>query len=395
MIEKFYCAVLIMVCGSFAFSADLFEEGKPRAIKYGDPIAATDTLGGYAIYPGDGHWTFVSARAGSASTRAGDATVIGTVNMVNWESRALVARQTVTANIGAGWGSSWTGAPCAPGHLVSRNQVHGRDDNCMTIDAINVPIENAPVLFFSVVITNSASNGRYYRTVLDINPSLLGMHGTTLGDWAPEVTAIRGDQQAFLKRLSSWAEALQDASNKAFDYSHPQDSYTAALSFRTLLPIPAEFVNKNVPLSFLIALEDMRDKKSYSSMAYAYVEGKPLQRWTASTGSPSAEAADAAAIKGCETDKPAELPPCVVYRIPSNVPSPRGAVRLTIVNNSPAIAEIYWVNGPTLKHYKTLPPGQSMEQPTYVGHQWRAVLSDNSPPADFTASDNAKKWELK
>lgn len=290
MLKKILCAVLVIASGSLAIAADVFDDGKPRAIKYGDPIASADTVGGYAVYPGDGHWTFVSARLGTASTTAGDISSIGTVQMMQLEPRALLARQTITANLGAGAGSSWTGTPCATGHLVSRNQGRGRYDNCMTIDAVKLSVDNASVLFFSVVLTHTGTNGRYYKIVLDLNPALLGMRGTTLGDWAPEVLATREHQQAFLKKLSAWAETLQDKSNKAFDYSQPQDAYADVGSFRTLLPVPAEFANKNVPLSFLSTLEDARYKKGFASVAYAYAERKPLQRWSTTTGSPSAEA---------------------------------------------------------------------------------------------------------
>lgn len=390
-----FFAVLAMALGSQAIAADLFEGGQLRAIKYGDPIAATDTIGGYPVYPGDAHWTFVSARVGAATTGAGDSTAIGTVQMIHLESRALLARQTITANLGSGPGTSWAGSPCAPNHLVSRNQGRGRFDNCMAIDAINITVDNAPVLFLSVVLTNTGSNGRYYRVALDLNPALLGLRGTTLADWAPEILAIRENQQAFLKKLSVWAETLQDRSNKAFDYSHPQDAYAEVRSYRTLLPVPGEFENRNFPLPFLSTVEDLRHKKGYSSMAYSYVEGKGPQRWSSSAGSPSMEAADSAAMKGCENGKPADLPPCVSYRITTDIPNMGGAARLTIVNKSPANADIFWVNGTTLKLYKTLPPGQAMEQSTFIGHQWRAVISNNPVPIDLTATESAKVWELR
>lgn len=231
-----------------AMSADLFEEGKLRPLKPGDPITATDTIGGYAIYPGDGKWQFLGGE-GTQSTLLGGSMGVGStmivgsrmgaIAMVQVEGNVPLARQIIQANLTRGGADYWSGSPCSSDHLVVRNKGRGRDDACMTIDPVEVNGGKAPVVALEIVLTNAAGSGRYHRTSLLLNISMLGIRDTVRADWTPEAMATRPELRSFLDRLTLWAETLQDSSIKAFGYSQPQDAYAGVPSLRTLMSAPS------------------------------------------------------------------------------------------------------------------------------------------------------------
>lgn len=233
-----------MFCVLFNVSAaDLFEDGKLREINQGDPISATDTLGGYAIYQGEGLWKLDVGKT-SSSSGGGITIPMGSVQMHQDESGTLIAGQWILANLGQNDTRSWSGSPCSPNHLVIRNKGRGQEDGCMTIDPISIMLGDKPTLMFSILITNSGSNGRYYTMNLVLNASFLGWRDTVVPGWAPEALKVSPDKQAFIDRLTAWAETLQDSSIKAYAFSKPQDAYKSIVSWRTLLPVSEALAKK-------------------------------------------------------------------------------------------------------------------------------------------------------
>jgi hypothetical protein len=262
----------IFLIGSIAaipcsFAADLFESnGSLRKISINDPINATDTIGNFAIFQGDGGWKF--EQGSTLSSTGGDRTIpMGTVILNQFISGEMFMRQFITATLGTAGGRSWSGDPCSPNHLYSKNKGRGREDHCVTIDPTEVQIGTRHVTFLSIKATNS-SGGRFVAQNLMVNPLFLGSGGTGTGEWSVAGQEASPRKRVLMNKLSVWAESYLDASIKAFDYSQPQDSYSDLPSIRTLLPAVAEFPLDQYSLGFLSAVEDLKHRSGAKALAY-------------------------------------------------------------------------------------------------------------------------------
>ncbi len=310
-------AIASLLFGASALAADLFQEGKLRPINAGDAISATDTIGGYPIFQDDGRWVFVSGRE-STSTGGSASIKMGTILLDYKQGSYLLARQSITATVDAGGSNNaWTGTPCSPAHLYLRNLGKGMQDNCMTIDPRIINLGATPTVFLMIALTNTGSNGRYYQLYLYVNADLLGVRNTGLGDWTTEELKSKPYKQAAFDRLVKWAEPLQDGSIKAFDYSKPQDVYAQQPSLMTLLPVPEYLLGKKRAISFLSAVEHVKNQPNFKSIAYSHL-GDYKGYWSFVTGQSSQEVADAAALANCEENrkknKP-DAPGCEIYRL--------------------------------------------------------------------------------
>lgn len=313
-------ALIILAASPVAFTQDLFVNGKLRSINLGSPISKNDTIGGYPIYQDDGRWTFVSGRE-SESTGNSRPIKMGTILLDYKEGTHLLARQSIIASIDTGGlNTSWTGSPCSPEHLVIRNKGAGMNDNCMTIDPFIINVGPKPTMFFSIVSTNTAGNGRYYKLTVYVNAELLGVRDTGLGDWSKQELKSKPYKQEVINRLTLWAEQLQDGSIKALDFSKPQDVYNKIPSLMTLLPTPPDLVNKRHSASFLSAVEHIRHQPKFSSIAYTHYDDYKTG-WHFFTGRPTQEIADEAALSMCESTRKnsrPSAPNCVIYKILEN-----------------------------------------------------------------------------
>lgn len=310
-----YKAVLfaaLAVLGSAGQAADLFEDGKAKEIPFRTPLQAGDTAGGYTLYPGEGKWQFEKA---SATTATGPgAIVLGSIIAKQDEAGTLFARLFATVNLTQGEGRSWSGSPCGPGHLVMRNKGRGREDNCMTIDPIAVSIGDKQVTMLSIRLTNTGNAGRYYTTTLQLNPALLGVRDTGVGDWNEEVVKSQPYKQAFVAKLGAWAEKLQDASIEAFGFSQPKDTFKNVPSWRTLLSVPESLGQEQHSWSFLSAAEDIKNKAGSKALAYS-MQGEGKTRWGNAWAQTSQEVADKLALANCENGRAPSSPVCKLYPI--------------------------------------------------------------------------------
>lgn len=308
-----YKAVLfaaLAVLGSVGQAADFFEDGKAKDTPFRTPLQADDTAGGYSLYPGEGKWQFEKASTTTA-TGAG-AIVLGSLIAAQDEGGTLFARMFVTVNLTQGEGRSWTGTPCGPGHLVMRNKGRGREDNCMTIDPIAVNIGERQVTMLAIRLTNTGNAGRYYTTTLQLNPALLGVRDTGVGDWNEEVVKSQPYKQAFVAKLGAWAEKLQDASIAAYGFSQPKGTYKDLTSWRTLLNVPEALAQEKHSWSFLSAAEDIKNKTGFKALAYS-LQGENKTRWGNAWAQTSQEAADKLAMTNCENGRSPNSPVCKLY----------------------------------------------------------------------------------
>lgn len=316
MLKNTFAAIVVSFVATHTMAADLFPEGNLRDIKSGDFIQSIDVVGGYPIFQNDGKWKYSTGRA-STSTGGSDTVKMGTVQLEYLSGGYTLARQNISVNTTSGSNSYWSGTPCSSGHLVIRDKGRGRQDNCMTIDAQSVNTGSTATTFLNIVLTNSGSGGRYYRINLSINPDLLGIRNTGLGDWSEEELKAKPYKKQAIEKLTAWADHIQDASIKAFDYSKPQDVYMQILPIMTLLPVPEDLVGQKRSISFISAVEHLRHVETIKSIAYSPWEDYKGS-WGFVTEQPSQELADKAAIAKCEnnrtTNRP-DAPPCEVYRL--------------------------------------------------------------------------------
>lgn len=308
-----YKAVLfaaLALLGGSGQAADIFEEGKARDIPFRTPLQVGDTAGGYTLYPGEGKWEFEKATTSMAS--GAGAIPMGTMSAQQSEAGILFAKLFVTVNLSQGESRSWAGTPCGPGHLVMRNRGRGREDNCMTIDAVGVNVGDKPTTFLSIRLTNTGASGRYYTTVLQLNPALLGVRDTGVGDWNEEVVKSQPYKAAFIAKLTAWAEKLQDATNGAFAFSQPKDTFKDLPSWRTLLAVPEALAQAKHGWGFLSAAEDIQNKAGFKALAYSQ-SGENKTRWGNAWGYTSQEAADKVALTNCENGRAPTAPACKLY----------------------------------------------------------------------------------
>ena len=69
--------------------------------------------------------------------------------------------------------------------------------------------------------------------------------------------------------------------------------------------------------------------------------------------------------------------------------------KINIVNETGKEVSIYWLNDGQPKFYRKLAADRSYEQPSYVGHRWRAVIAGRDNPHEFVASLTATTWRIR
>lgn len=294
-------------------AADLFVDKQLRQMPQFAKLSPDDTQGGYGLYPGEGKWIFLT---GNTSGTSGVEIRLGTTSWLQLDGLrgdiVQAALMSVTTNLGQGGYGYWGGDPCGAQALVKINKPRGMEDHCVTVHAEHRKVGKVDTTFMVWRITHTAGQGRYYQMVFAANLNLLGHLDTEPGDWLPSLVATHPERKAILERASQWGEALLNASGLAFGYDKPLDAYQSLPSWRALMPIPETLAHKKYSQSFISALVDLEHRGGLKAMAYAKAADGRM-RWSRHWGSTSQAEADKKALEGCETNKAADLPACVLY----------------------------------------------------------------------------------
>lgn len=239
-VQKFLRSLALLACSTLAassFASELFPDRQTGSYTPGAELPAASTVGGHAVYQGNDSWQLVGLTTQKTGT-SGMATplTLGVVKLVQGtpaEGWAAAMYIVVSLN-SVGPRQYMTGAPCAGSHLITVNKGFGLEDNCLTVDADRpTGVANGPtILTLKIYIAKSA--GRLYVIDLNMNPAVLGFADTEPADWTPAAVKAAPERAAFVQRLQKWAEALQDSSDRALDFSKPQDAFANVPSFRTL-----------------------------------------------------------------------------------------------------------------------------------------------------------------
>jgi len=220
-----------------AHSRELFEDEKSPAFSRGQLIFATDQIGGYQIYRGNGTWQFEDAKVMSSGGSA-DTIPIGLIRMSLWDGSDIVATQFVAANLRANNGAYWTGSPCDGESLAKRNRGRGRYDDCMTIKVDTATVGAKQETFLVVNTVQSQTGGRYYIGTVGLNVASLGFPGSSAIEWNAFTVHSDPAKAAAMAKLQSWAELYQDAAAAQMDYRRPSDTFASVPRLLELLVKP-------------------------------------------------------------------------------------------------------------------------------------------------------------
>jgi hypothetical protein len=302
---------LLSGVGVVVHAADLFDNNKLNPIAAGEPVAAGATIGGYAIYPGDGRWKFDS---GKADFVVGPTPIwMGNVTMTHRQDSQLVAWQTITANLNRSLDTAgWRGGACTNEHVVKKSSSSGNNQACLTIDPHVNNSSSRNTLYLGVGITHTSSKGRYQKVYVAINTEVFGFRNLGPGDWSRVSLDGNPRRREFIDRLTTWAETLQAAAGTAFQQNEAGDFYRGVPSYMTLMTVPDDLKGGEFSLGFLGAVEDLKDKGGFKAIAYSK-NGPGATRWASTSSQATQDDADKGAMDSCERERAPSRPPCRLY----------------------------------------------------------------------------------
>jgi hypothetical protein len=223
-----WCAAL-----GVANAKEIFEDEKEPVSAKGHYIDTNDTIGGYQIYQGGLRWTMHSGLLSWSGGQA-DSIPLGELTLSTWGMDGLIAVQSIAANLRINNGAYWSGEPCSGNHVARRILSRGRNDNCMLIDSVAIPIDGTSTTFLRVRTVQSTTSGRYYSADLLVNADYLGVDGSLSTDWTAESVQKDPKKAAAIKKLYPWAERYQEAAARQMDFRRPADTFDAVPDLRVL-----------------------------------------------------------------------------------------------------------------------------------------------------------------
>ncbi len=313
--KKILCTLLSPLLCAHLCAAELFPDGQPDAYQQQSPLENPSTVGGYAIYPGQGDWRIASlALQKTGALGTAEALSLGTVALEQFgPGGEWLAGMWLAANlVNVSTNQYMTGSPCSGGHLIAVNKGRGRDDNCLTVDPDRAQIGGRTVPLMLVRISQAKSAGRLYKVALALNMELLGFPDARPEDWTAQAVQTSPQRKAVVEQLQQWAEALQDGSARAIDFSKPQDAFAKVPSYLTLMQVPANLADGTFPQAFQAAVLATRDKPGFKAIAYSRISPQNF-RWQNRYGMGDQESADRQALESCESGRPASAPQCRLY----------------------------------------------------------------------------------
>ena len=223
--------ILILVAGfalQESMAAELFANGKALSFVKGASLDEGTTIGGYPIFQSDNSLKVdsVTSSLGGANGSA-EAINRGFLTLKHFEPDGswFATIGTIVNLSQTSQNQYFTGEPCGGTHLVASNKGAGKNDNCMTIDALSYQVGTTLKTYVRVKVTITKSGGRFYGITADLNPEMLGWRNTAPGDWDINIINSNLTSKAALERLRKWSEQLQNAVDKATDYSKPKNAF--------------------------------------------------------------------------------------------------------------------------------------------------------------------------
>ncbi|WP_147321229.1 SHOCT domain-containing protein [Rhodoferax lacus] len=235
--EKNIVKWLLILGSLIVFSVqarELFDDGKKPTLTQGQSILSDDTIGGYPIYVGGEIWRFEDATL-SGSTGSADSIPLGLFRMRLSGNGSLTAYQGVQANLRSNSSSHWSGSPCSGGHLYMRNKARGKNDNCLTIDAVSTQIGSQYRTLINVHVTETGSSGKYYSAIVSFDAESFGFPGSTVIEWNKNGLQDDKKRATAFSKITAWAEKYQDAAETLMDYNYSKDAFANVPTISALM----------------------------------------------------------------------------------------------------------------------------------------------------------------
>lgn len=281
----------------------------------GEKFESESTLGGYAIYKGDGSWTIDNLTA-SENNAYGDAQTTKFATLVLKQTEpdgywltSMVVKVNLTS---AGATQYFSGNPCAGQHLFAESKASGTDDNCLTIDSGSYQSGASMLTYFRIKVTQSRSGGRYYSLMMDFRPDMFGLRNTTPNQWEPGTLDEDPRRAEFLKKVKRLGLQLRDGVEKAIAFDKAANAFESIPSVRSLMQYPADLADGTYPQQFVSAVQNMKGSKPFKAIAYSRYDGVKMH-WNSVDEKVSQDAANSQALENCERNRKAGSDACTLY----------------------------------------------------------------------------------
>jgi hypothetical protein len=229
----------LMFLTTTAYAEDLFSNNKPIPFEFGRPLAASDTIGGYPIWQGDGKWQLMHLEVNTTASRRGPGALepnlipipLGRLYLIQAEQRKLVSSMEVIANLAQAWTEYWSGEPCKSEDFLWKKALsdHFADLNCVSLSHVTgfqfYPLfkpyltklrqENIdlPPTVLAITVSRYGTNGRLLFVQVIVNPEPYGFQRETgqvwaANPWHKEFASKDPKKKEFIDQLAKWAEAF-------------------------------------------------------------------------------------------------------------------------------------------------------------------------------------------
>lgn len=227
----------LMFLTTTAYAEELFPNNKPIPFEFGRPLAASDTIGGYPIWQGDGKWQLMHLEVNEStvvepqSGRTVNRFPLGRAYLFQAEQRKLVSSMEVIANLAQASTEGWNAEPCKSEDFLWKKALsdHFTDLNCVSLSHVTgfqfyslfkpyltkLRQENIdlPPTVLAITVSRYTTNGRLLRVQVIINPEPYGFRRETgrvwaASPWHKEFALKDPKKKEFVDQLAKWGEAF-------------------------------------------------------------------------------------------------------------------------------------------------------------------------------------------
>lgn len=246
-------ALATLCAAQIAGAAELFPNDSPRQFALADKLELDATIGGYAVWNGEGKWRIGDLER-TTSTGGAEPIPLGAARFFQTEGKNLVAVMEVRSSLRGGSGF-WNGEPCKREDMLFKLQLAGgREDNCLTINHIANYMSNPggraaeayalfkeqgieiPPTVIAITVTRNASSLRSLIYTLWINPEMVGFARESepawgRNPWNKTMSFNDPAKKQFIDQLIVWSKKFQTSVDLAIN--RKQDPYQGITSWRS------------------------------------------------------------------------------------------------------------------------------------------------------------------
>lgn len=253
--KKIFTLILSVLFTHVIFAGELFPDLKPRPFNLGDKLESDATIGGYAIWQGEGKWRIFELEK-SQATGGGESTSLGMARFFQTEGKQWIAGMEIRSNLQSGK-LYWPGDPCKREDMLFKLQLgSGREDNCVTINHIARYMSNPsgkfgelyalfkdqgidiPPTVLRIQFTRNGQSSKMLHYMIDINPEAMGFQRESEPEWGRNPwnkTMSFNDpaKKQFIEALTAWATTFVKQMDDGL--RQKPEAFTGIVSWRTIM----------------------------------------------------------------------------------------------------------------------------------------------------------------